>query len=171
MTAGAMPGTQPSCARRLLAALDSAEPLLRAISEADSATAPAPGKWSPRQVIGHLVDSASNNHQRFVRGALQDDLVFPGYAQDGWVELQRYDETAWTELLTLWSAFNRHIARVMSSVPADVRMRVRTRHNLDEIATHAPQRPEDVTLDYFMLDYVDHLEMHMRQVLGAEWRA
>jgi hypothetical protein len=161
----------PACARRLSAALAAAEPALRAISEVDSAKSPAAGKWSPRQVIGHLIDSASNNHQRFVRGALRDDLVFPGYAQDDWVDLQRYDTTAWAELLTLWGAFNRHIVRVMSSVPADVRMKVRERHNLDEVATHAPQRPEDVTLDYFMADYVDHLEMHMRQILGAGWKA
>lgn len=166
-----MTDATPKCARRLLAALSAAEPSLRAISESDSAKAPAPGKWSPRQVLGHLIDSASNNHQRFVRGALQDDLVFPGYAQDGWVELQRYDATAWSELLTLWSAFNRHIARVMSSVPEDVRTRARERHNLDEIATHAPPRPEDATLDYFMSDYVDHFEMHMRQILGAGWKA
>ena len=50
----------------------------------------APGKWSPKEVIGHLVDSASNNHQRFVRAQFQEDLVFPGYQQDDWVSFQRY---------------------------------------------------------------------------------
>ena len=53
-------------------------PALLALSEADSAQWPSPGKWSPREVLGHLIDSASNNHQRFVRAQLQDDLVFSG---------------------------------------------------------------------------------------------
>jgi hypothetical protein len=161
--------TEPECARRLRAALASADPLLRAIPEADSARHPAPGKWCPRQIVGHLIDSASNNHQRFVRAVFQDDLVFPGYAQEQWVELQRYQDTAWSELLTLWAAFNRHIVTIMTAVPEEVRLRVRVRHNLDEIATHAPQRADQATLDYFMSDYVDHLELHMRQILGASW--
>lgn len=160
---------QPECARRLSDALDRAEPMLRAIPELDAACHPAPGKWSPKQVIGHLIDSAANNHQRFVRAALQDGLVFPGYAQDAWVDLQRYDAAPWPALLALWLAYNRHIATVMAAVPAEVRLRVRAKHNLDEIATYAPKTPEQATLDYFMLDYVDHLEMHLRQILGSRW--
>ena len=161
----------PLSSQRLRAALDAAEPLLRRISDADSATPLAPGKWSPRQVIGHLIDSAGNNHQRFVRSALQDDMVFPGYAQDDWVALQRYQETSWDELLTLWLAFNRHIVRIMAAIPSEVAERVRATHNLDQIATYAPPTPGDATLEYFMRDYVDHLERHMRQILGAEWKA
>jgi hypothetical protein len=163
--------TEPESARRLRAAIAAAMPLLHAMSEADSARPRAPGKWSPRQIIGHLIDSATNNHQRFVRAALQDDLVFPGYAQEQWVELQRYQERPWSDLLALWSGFNRHIVSVMVAVPEAVRLRVRAKHNLDEIATHAPKRPEQATLDYFMLDYVDHLEMHLRQILGDGWSA
>lgn len=166
-----MTNHHPACATRLLAALSAAEPPLRAISEADSARHPAPGKWSPRQIIGHLIDSASNNHQRFVRAAWQEDLVFPGYAQDDWVALQRYQDTAWAELLVLWGAFNRHLARVMAGVPEAARLRVRTRHNLDELASFPPPTPEQATLDYFMHDYVDHLEMHLRQILGDAWSA
>lgn len=161
--------TEPSAARRLRAAIAAAEPLLRAISEHDSARHPAPGKWSPRQIIGHLIDSASNNHQRFVRAVWQEDLVFPGYEQEGWVELQRYQDTAWSELLTLWGAFNRHLANVMTAVPPAVRTRVHTRHNLDEIATRAPATTAEQTLEYFMADYVDHLELHLRQILGQAW--
>ncbi|MDA1082248.1 MAG: DinB family protein [Gemmatimonadetes bacterium] len=155
-----------AAATRLRNALAGAEPLLRAISETDSALHPAPGKWSPRQIIGHLIDSASNNHQRFVRAVWQDDLVFPGYEQERWVELQRYQETAWSELLTLWGSLNRHITTVMDAVPHDVRMRVHTKHNLDETASRAPTTEAEQTLDYFMGDYVDHLELHLRQILG-----
>ena len=160
---------EPACARRLRTAVAIAEPLLRAISDADAAVRPAPGKWSPKQIIGHLIDSASNNHQRFVRAAFQDDLVFPGYAQEEWVVLQRYHHAAWDEILTFWLSFNQHIATVMAAVPAEVRLRVRARHNLDEIATHAPATAAQATLDYFMSDYVDHLVMHVGQILGSRW--
>lgn len=159
--------TAPRCALRLRDALTAAEPRLRAISDADSARPRAPGKWSPREIIGHLIDSASNNHQRFVRAPRQDDLVFPGYEQEHWVTAQRYGATPWRELLDLWLAFNRHIARVMEFTPEAARLRVYARHNLDEIATHAPKSPSDATLDYFMNDYVDHLELHLGQILDG----
>src|SRR5215211_3151625 len=76
------------------------------------------GRWSRKQVIGHLIDSASNNHQRFVRLMLEDDLSLPGYLQDGWVASQRYNERPWPELLALWSAYNRHLASIIANVPA-----------------------------------------------------
>jgi hypothetical protein len=152
---------------RLRAAIDAAEPRLRAVSDATSARRPAPGKWSAREIIGHLIDSASNNHQRFVRAAWKDDLVFDGYEQDGWVALQRYQETSWPELVTLWAAFNRHISRVMDAVPENVRLRVHTRHNLADVASIAPPTHADATLEYFMADYIWHLEHHLKQVWAA----
>jgi DinB superfamily len=161
----------PECATRLVAALDAAEPLLRAMTDAESARAPASGKWSPRQIIGHLIDSATNNHQRFVRGALQDELVFPGYAQEAWVALQQYQEAQWSELLTLWAAYNRRISAVMTAIPPEARRRVRAKHNLDLIAMRAPANEAEATLEYLMNDYVDHLEKHMQQILGDAWRS
>ena len=163
--------SEPECARRLRAALTVAEPLLHQVTDADSGRRLAPDKWSPRQIIGHLIDSASNNHQRFVRAALKADLVFPGYAQEQWVELQRYQDSMWPELITLWLALNRHLANVMTIIPEEDRLRIHARHNLDEIATNAPTSSAQATLDYFMSDYVDHLEMHLRQILGARWPA
>ncbi|MDW7690972.1 hypothetical protein R9C00_20545 [Flammeovirgaceae bacterium SG7u.111] len=74
---------------------------LLAIPEKESEKKPAPDKWSAKEIIGHLVDSASNNHQRFVRTSFQDHMVFEGYAQDGWVELQAYQSTKWEDLIEL----------------------------------------------------------------------
>ena len=142
---------------------------LLAMTDTASAHRPGPGKWSPREIIGHLIDSASNNHQRFVRAQLQDDLVFPGYAQDAWVAAQRYQDANWRELVNLWSAFNRHLAGVMEATPESVRLRPRHRHNLDELAWRPVPRDTPATLDYFMGDYVDHLEHHLRQILGSGW--
>ena len=146
-----------------------ATPALLAISDEASAQPQAPGKWSPREVIGHLIDSASNNHQRFVRAQFQDDLVFPGYDQDAWVRLQQYQNAPWIELVTLWRAFNMHLAHMMAATPETQRRRQRHSHNLDEIAFRTLPREQTATLEYFMSDYVGHLRHHLRQVLGPEW--
>jgi hypothetical protein len=139
------------------------------MSDVESQRSPQPGKWCPREVIGHLIDSASNNHQRFVRAQFKDDLVFDGYEQDAWVSLQRYRESPWAELIDLWRLFNLHIARMMQAAPYDERVRKRARHNLDQIAWQSVSRDEPATLDFFMSDYVRHLKHHLAQlgVLGG----
>ena len=148
----------------------SALPALTGLGDEASATRAAPGRWSPREIIGHLIDSASNNHRRFVLAGFQDDLVFEGYSQDDWVAAQRYQDARWSELLLLWSSFNLHLARVMAAIPENVRTRERRHHNLDQIAFRQVSRGQAVTLDYFMADYVEHLKHHLRQILGADWQ-
>ena len=139
--------------------------VLLTISEADSERRPAPGKWSPKEILGHLIDSASNNHQRFVRAQFQDDLVFAGYDQDAWVAAQKYQDTRWLALVNLWRAYNLHLARVMAATPEAVRVRKTRRHNFHEIAWKTVPHYEPATLDYFMRDYVDHLRHHLGQIL------
>ena len=124
----------------------------------------APGKWSPQEIIGHLVDSASNNHGRFIRAQLNDDLVFPGYDQAKWVSLQQYSATEWPELIALWRTFNAHIAHLVERIPPDVASRPRSRRNLDEIAWKTVPREQPVTLEYFVCDYVAHLKHHLAQI-------
>jgi hypothetical protein len=140
------------------------------LSEAQSERASAPGKWSPKQVIGHLIDSAANNHGRFVRAQLQDDLTFPGYAQEEWVDRQHYQSEPWKDLIELWRLYNLHLAHLMEQVSETDLTRPRAHHNLDEIAWKTVARNEPVTLEYFMRDYVAHLKNHLRQILvnGAE---
>jgi uncharacterized damage-inducible protein DinB len=154
----------PEYALDLANTIDRVEPVLRSFSDERTAARPAPGKWSPREIVGHLIDSASNNHQRFVRAMFQDDLVFPGYAQDDWVAAQRYQDAPWQELVTLWASFNRHLARVMLAVPEAVRTRPHGRHSLHRIAFRAVREDEPATLDFFMADYVLHLHHHLRQI-------
>jgi hypothetical protein len=124
---------------------------------------PSKGGWSAKEVLGHLIDSAAVNHQRFVRAQWQD-LVFAAYAQDDWVAAQQYQTAPWIELVALWRDYNRQIARVMAAIPIEVRMRQRRIHNLHEIAMKPAPKDEPATLDYLMKDYVDHLQHHLRQI-------
>jgi hypothetical protein len=125
---------------------------------------PAAGKWSPKEVIGHLIDSACNNHSRFVCARLEDGLEFPGYEQDAWVTTQDYMSADWAELVTLWRAYNLHIARIVDLIPADVLVAPRPMHNLDVIAWRTVPREQPVTLEYFIRDYIAHLEHHLEQI-------
>jgi hypothetical protein len=148
----------------LRASVDGALHALRALPEATITARRAPGAWSIKEIIGHLVDSAANNHQRFVRAQAQDDLIFPGYAQDEWVRVQDYQDMPWGDLLTLWHAYNHHLARVMSLVPAAVRLAPHARHNLHEIGWRPMRADCPATLDDLMRDYVDHLRHHLTQI-------
>ena len=145
---------------------DAADRLLR-VADDRAAVAPRPGKWSAKQIIGHLIDSASNNHQRFVRTRFTDELVFPGYEQDDWVGAQDYAHADWRSLVTLWREFNLHLARVIEQTPRADAEKKRAKHNLHQLAFKPLDQKEPATLAWFMDDYVDHLEHHMKQVWAA----
>jgi hypothetical protein len=123
------------------------------LSDSDAGAPLKPGGWSRKQVIGHLIDSASNNHQRFVRLLLQHELTFPGYAQDGWVVVQDYQSRRWDDLLRLWAAYNAHLAHLISDAPAPALA------HLCRIGDNPP-----MTLEELMRDYVRHLEHHVRSL-------
>jgi len=156
--------TNPAYARELESTVDEAALALASLPERVLAWRPTPTAWSVKQIIGHLIDSAANNHQRFVRAASDPDLVFPGYAQDEWVRVQAYDRAPWPELLSLWRSYNRHLARVMAAVPLEVRTRKRARHNLHEIGWNSYAADAPASLDDLMDDYVRHLRHHLAQI-------
>ena len=137
---------------------------LMAIPDEKASRRPSPGKWSPKEIIGHLIDSASNNHGRFVRAQLEDDMVFPGYDQDAWVALQHYNERPWMELLSLWRAYNAHIANLVEGISPERLSLQRTRHNLDQIAWRTVPSTQPATLEYFIRDYLGHLKHHLSQI-------
>ena len=137
------------------------------IRDVDAALHPAPGKWSPKEIIGHLIDSAANNHPRFVRAQIQEDLVFPGYEQEEWVRLQKYQAVPWPALVAFWKGYNLHIAHVMATASPTERARQRSRHNLHEIAFRTVSASVPATLEYLMRDYIVHLKHHLRQIEDA----
>jgi hypothetical protein len=144
--------------------IDSASQRLRQISEAQSAQPRAEDHWSSKQIIGHLIDSAANNHARFVLGQLKDDLVFPGYDQDGWVRTNHYQDASWPQLVELWRVYNLHLHHVMLHADQAKLNTPCTLHTLQEIAFKTVPKSEPVTLEYLMKDYVDHLKHHLGQI-------
>jgi len=138
---------------KLVRVVRSAEAILFQVPEAESNKPVLSGGWSRKQVLGHLIDSASNNHQRFVRAALQTALDFPGYDQDGCVRVQAVEEADWTLLVSLWAGYNRYLAHVIAHLPVS-KLETLCRIGLDE----------PVTLRFLAEDYLRHLLHHLGQI-------
>ncbi len=128
---------------------------LRSLPEETIEVRPNPGDWSVKEIVGHLVDSASNNHQRFVRLQVADGLAFPDYSQDNdaWVSIQSYQEAPWDDLLALWRYFNLHLARVIQTV---------NERWIDHI--WVVDEDTSITLGELMIDYLRHLKDHLHQI-------
>ena len=138
---------------KLVRVVRSAESILLQVPEAESGRPVLSGGWSRKQVLGHLIDSASNNHQRFVRAALQTSLDFPGYDQDGCVRVQAVEEGDWTLLVSLWAGYNRYLAHVIAHLPDS---------KLDTLCRIGSDEP--VTLRFLAEDYLRHLLHHLGQI-------
>jgi hypothetical protein len=127
----------------------------RALPDSTLTFRPSEDAWSIKEVIGHMIDSASNNHQRFIRLQLVQELTFPDYGQDNihWVRIQNYQNRAWEELLGLWRHYNLQLADIIRSVEPSC---LNHFWQLD-----AEKR---VTLLDLMVDYLRHLEDHLDQI-------
>ena len=129
--------------------------ILAGFSEAESEERPSPERWTRKEVVGHLIDSAANNHRRFVLGQLAGGQEFPRYDQEGWVRAQNYQAARWADLIDLWRAYNAHLLHVAGCMSEDGRR-----------ATCRVGGGNEVTLGWLFVDYVDHLEHHLRAMLG-----
>lgn len=141
---------------RLRFAIRELPAVLARITDAEASEPQGPNRWAKKEVVGHLIDSASNNHQRFVRGQLEAGQTFPRYEQEGWVRVQRYCAAPWAELIDLWRLYNRHLLRVAESMPEEARR-----------STCRVGDGTELTLAALFVDYVDHLEHHIRAMFGA----
>jgi len=140
-------------AAELVEVVDSTTSRLARLDSSATAASPASGKWSVKEIIGHLIDSAVNNHQRFVRGQYEDPLVLPGYAQDFWVRAQGYADAPWPELAEFWRLYNHHLAGVIRRIPPD---------KLEVECRIGPNTAEP--LGFIVEDYVAHLKHHVLQI-------
>ena len=140
---------------------------LLSLSEEQTQESKGEDKWTRKQILGHLIDSAANNHQRFVKAQFTDALVFPGYEQERWVDVQHYNDEDWSKLVQLWKLYNLHLAHLASFISPEVLRGERTEHNLDLIAWQSVDRKEPVTLEYFIRDYAGHMNHHLAQIFDS----
>lgn len=122
--------------------------LVRETLPAEADLRPAPDAWTLKEIVGHLVDSAANNHQRFVRLLLGGLEHFPAYEAEPWVAAQRYAEADWTTLILLWESYNDLLLHVIRGIP-------------EAALGNAWQHPDGPrTLDFLVHDYYAHLRLH-----------
>ena len=139
--------------RRLL---DTVPSELEGLADATAALKPAPEKWSPKEELGHLLDSAANNHQRIVRTLIEDQPAMPGYEQQRWVQVHRYQQRDWRELIDLWAALNRQLLIAVGSV---------TDSGWKRTCTFAGSEP--LTLRFVLEDYLAHMSHHLAHIKSA----
>ena len=144
--------------------IQSAESLIRGVPTSDFEYKASPEKWSKKEILGHLIDSAYNNHQRFLRAGTQDTLIFRGYDQVNWVVQNRYQQREKEEVLATWIQINRHLAFLIEGIPEEKLLRKTTDHNFHQICSNLREEGEPCTLAYLIWDYLYHLEHHLTQI-------
>lgn len=140
-------------AQKLSDAIDAALPKLRALPDVSDLAAHG---WNRKQELGHLIDSATNNHLRFVRATLESGYEGPSYQQNGWVDLHDYNRLPWTTLVDFWAAYNRLLVHLVANIPDSA---------LDAACTIG--NPPAVTLGFVIDDYVRHLQHHLDHILDG----
>jgi hypothetical protein len=132
--------------------------------ESDANQRMGAGKWSIQEIVGHLIDSAANNHARFVKAQFTDDLIFEGYDQEAWVANQHYAGAQWHDLIILWRQYNLHLDFMIKQIPETILLKERKQHSLDKIAWKVVPADQPTTLEYFIKDYITHLKHHLGQI-------
>ncbi len=131
-------------------------PLLSSINETDLSYKPSPSQWSKKDILGHLIDSASNNHQRFVRIQFED-TPYIVYDPDKWNAYSYYNFLNGSSLISFWTLYNKHLAALVSHIPTEHYQR-----------NCQVGEQTFVTLEFLITDYADHLEHHLKQLVNYE---
>ncbi|RYD59099.1 MAG: DinB family protein [Sphingobacteriales bacterium] len=130
-------------------------PLLEAIPEDEFSSKPAADKWSKKEILGHLIDSAANNHHRFVRMQFDDNYSITSYDQNKWVIYSYHQLADKQELIIMWKTYNLFLTSLMGNVADDM---------LNRKASTGDGRT--VTLAWLFNDYVAHAEHHLKQIVS-----
>ena len=141
-------------AREFWSRMDAAEQKLSLVTEADSRHPFRSNGWTRKEILGHLVDSATVNHVRMVFAATQGHYEGPIYSQDAWVAVHAYSRMPWSAVLDQWRARYTWMAEMITNLPDESMGAVLT------LGDHPP-----VTLEYWIHDCLDHLEHHVAQIV------
>jgi len=125
------------------------------ISDETAGLKPDPARWSKKEILGHLIDSAANNHQRFIRAQFAPMLEIPSYEQESWVKANAYASEQWPDLVNLWLLLNRHLLHVVKNMPSEAAQ------NQISIAGNPP-----VALYAVIVDYLRHMNNHLAQIFS-----
>ncbi|HUZ95505.1 MAG TPA: DinB family protein [Edaphobacter sp.] len=136
--------------KHVRAVVHQALPWLQALTEASASRPEKTGKWCAKEVIGHLTDSAINNHARVMRLQIEVTPNLSGYEQVAWVSLQHYADSDWGRLLGIWATLNEHFASAVSHID---KARLANRGNVEG---------DELTLAFLIEDYIAHMEHHLR---------
>nr|WP_314839455.1 DinB family protein [uncultured Flavobacterium sp.] len=112
-------------------------------------------KWSKKEIIGHLIDSATNNHQRFVRGQFEMTPEI-SYNQNKWNEFSYYQQINSEQIISFWTIYNKQLLEIIKRIPIEnLKREIKIGENI-------------FTLKFLILDYVEHLEHHLKQIVEYE---
>lgn len=140
--------------------IEKVEPQLQQLNERELEVKSSPAEWSKKEILGHLIDSAANNHQRFVRAAYNVADRFPTYDQIKWIEIQRYNDIPWGTLIAFWVAYNRHLGHLIACIPSEAGS---TPCNIGG--------EEPASLNYIVEDYLSHMRLHLEDILTPHQNA
>jgi hypothetical protein len=134
-------------------------PHLRTVTENQaSRQLSKPGAWSKKEELGHLIDSAANNHMRFVRAALDGFYRGPGYAQNDWVRIHGYRQMPWETIVSTWYSYNSLLARLLANIP----------ENMFDVNCFIGSAELPDTLGFVIDDYFLHMQHHIDHLLQRQ---
>jgi len=153
--------------KKLAAIVENAARQISLIDEDKMSRKPQPDKWSKKEILGHLVDSAFNNHARFLKAGLQNDLIFEGYNQDEWVQKNNYQIRPAKEITNLWQQNNQHICYLIEAIPEDLLLKKTRQHEFHKMCMQMLPEGEEANLAYLIWDYTYHIEYHLLQIIDG----
>ena len=130
------------------------------IPETEFSAKPLPSKWSKKEVLGHLIDSAQNNLRRFIVGQYADTPPNIVYDQDFWVTANGYQAMQKEDVIALWKLMNRRIAAVLSNMPHE---------NYARECDTGKQKADLHSLEWLAEDYVKHMKHHLNQIIAGSF--
>ena len=132
--------------------IDNVAKKINEISDEELSTKPFPNKWSKKEIIGHLIDSAVNNHSRIIRAQYEDTPEIT-YDQNNWNKLNFYQSIKSNQLISFWKMYNKHLLQIINRIPVESLM------NKIKVGNQI------LTLEFIIVDYVEHLEYHLNQII------